>query len=665
MLDPADRIVLTDVLRAPAGFRLDRVIATTYTLDLVALLTLPLSFTLSSGDGITESGRVDPIALLEALRRHAGRITVFCQGGWIGSPRRGQLLFGFLESSVIQAKAPREGGVFHPKVTVVRYTADTRDSGSHTAEHPDPEAVRYRLLCGTRNLTFDRSWDTMLALDGEFHRERPQIIRRNRPLSAFVRALPDLASYPMDSERKTTIETISEELLRVEFQAPEGFSQRADDLAFWPIGFDPKETWPFDGRIDRMLIISPFVDKTCLDWLKRQADLRALVSRPEELDCLPPAAFAGIESCLVLSDAAESDVREDEAASAEAVTNVETKSDDDIPVEPSTASLRGLHAKVYVADCGWEARLWTGSANATQAAFDRNVEFLIELRGRRADIGVDNLLQQETQEEKQDRRVRLRDMLVPYRPPDVEQKADDVEKRLERLIDEVRRQLVDARLVANCVPDGEQERTFRVSVESEVPISRSSSPPAVECTIRPVSFAPDTAARFTPVGREIASFKSLAFESLTAFFAISVTAKENNLKLTQEFVLKLPLVGAPEDRDARLLIAMLSNRERLLRYLLMLLSDADFDWRGKMNGRGGNWRDWSSSGPFGIPLLEPLLRALAEDPARLDQIERLVSDLERTEEGKQLLPEELVAVWTAIRLARKSVAMSESLHAAR
>jgi hypothetical protein len=656
MLDPADRTVLTEALRAPAGFWLDDVIATTYTLDLVALLTLPLAFTLSSGDGISESGRVDPIALLEALRRHAGRITVFCQAGCIGTPRRGQLLFGYLESSVIEAKARREGGVFHPKVAVIRYTADPRDSALHAEEPLDPAAVRYRLLCGTRNLTFDRSWDTMLALDGALQRDRPQIIRRNRPLSAFIQALPGLASSPIGDERRRTIEKISEELLRVEFRVPDGFSQRADDLVFWPIGLDTKGVWPFGGRTDRMLVISPFVDKTCLGWLKEQTDLRALVSRSEELDFLSPAALAGIETCYVLSDAAESDVREDEAANTAASINVEEKSEDDLPVEPSLDSLRGLHAKLYVADCGWDARVWTGSANATEAAFAANVEFLIELRGRRADIGIDSLLQQEPPKGQQDRRVRLRDMLVPYRPPEVEQKPDEVDKRLEYLIDQVRRQLVDARMVARCNSDGDQGQTFQVRVESDAPVS-ASLPAAVDCAIRPVSFAPDTGVRFSAVSRQIASFKSLAFESLTAFFAVNVTATEGSRKLTQEFVLKLPLIGAPEDRDERLLLAMLSNRERLLRYLFMLLNDAGFHSRGKVNGAGGSWGDWDSPGPFGIPLLEPLLRALAEDPARLDHIERLVGDLERTEEGKLLIPKELVTVWTAIRSARESGAV--------
>jgi hypothetical protein len=653
MLDPADRTVLTEALRAPVGFRLDHIVATTYTLDLIALLTLPLSFTLSSGDGITESGSVDPIALLEALRRHTGRITVFCQAGCIGAPRRGQLLFGYLESSVIEAKAHRERGVFHPKVAVIRYTADTRHSGPHAEEHPDPTAIRYRVLCGTRNLTFDRSWDTMLTLDGELRRDRAQVIRRNRPLSAFVQALPRLASSAIDDERKRTIERISEELLRVEFEVPEGFSQRADDLVFWPIGLETKDVWPFGGRTDRMLVISPFVDKTCLGWLKEQAELRTLVSRSEELDCVPPTALTDIESCYVLSDAAESETREDEAANAATGTSFEEKPDGDIPVAPTMASLRGLHTKLYVADCGWQARLWTGSANATEAAFTHNVEFLVELRGKRADIGIDNLLQQESPKGQQDKRVRLRDLLVPYSPPEVEHKLDEVEKKLERLIDEVRRKLVDAKLVARCVADGEQGRTFQVRVESGALIS-ASLPTAVDCFIRPVSFAPQTAVRLTTLNGQIALFKSLAFESLTAFFAVRVTATEKNRELTQEFVLKLPLVGAPDDRDARLLLAMLSNRERLLRYLMMLLDDAGFESRGKMDGVAGNWGDWDSAGSFGIPLLEPLLRTLAEDPAHLDHIERLVSDLERTEEGKRLLPEELVTVWTAIRSARES-----------
>ena len=78
------------------------------------------------------------------------------------------------------------------------------------------------------------------------------------------------------------------------------------------------------------------------------------------------------------------------------------------------------------------------------------------------------LLQEGSAEGQQDERVRLRDMLVPYRPPEVEQRPDEVEKRLERLIDQVRRQLVDARMVTRFTANDEQGRTFEVRVQSGV-----------------------------------------------------------------------------------------------------------------------------------------------------------------------------------------------------
>ena len=454
----------------------------------------------------------------------------------------------------------------------------------------------------------------------------------------------------MDPKQAKAVAQIAEELLRVQFQVPPGFNSSADDLGFWPVGVDEKDVWPFEGRTDRLLVMSPFVDKTFLEWAKNQSDVRAVISRPEELDYLPATAFEDIAACYVLSDAAEIDLREDEATQAQTVPEAVENSADEIPVEPSATTLRGLHAKFYVADCGWDARLWTGSANATEAAFSANVEFLVELRGRRSDIGIDSLLHQDPQKGPQDKRVRLRDMLVPYRRPEVERKADEIERMLERTIDQVRRQLVDARLTAYCQPDNEG-RTFGVRIESSESAVES-LPAGVDCAIRPVSCAPDTALPFTRTSGQIASFKSLAFESLTAFFAVTVTASKENRKLTQEFVLKLPLAGAPADRDSRLLLALLSNRERLLRYLLMLLGGAELYLEGGGTGKGGRWGEWNSLGSFGLPLLEPLLRTLAEDPSRLDHIERLMQDLEKTEEGRQLLPEELAMLWTAIRAAR-------------
>ena len=54
--------------------------------------------------------------------------------------------------------------------------------------------------------------------------------------------------------------------------------------------------------------------------------------------------------------------------------------------------LSGLHAKCYVSDVGSNTLIWSGSANATDAAFSRNVEFLVQLSGPKNVCGVDRLL---------------------------------------------------------------------------------------------------------------------------------------------------------------------------------------------------------------------------------------------------------------------------------
>ena len=140
MLQTDDRVLLREAIRPPEGYELDSAIITTYSLDLLSLLTVPLYFTLFEVEGEDGASLSDPLALLQALRRHAAHITVFCQAGEIAVPIRQQQLFGYLESSIVEVRSPRPNGVFHPKVWALRYAA------------PDQPIV-YRLACFSRNLT--------------------------------------------------------------------------------------------------------------------------------------------------------------------------------------------------------------------------------------------------------------------------------------------------------------------------------------------------------------------------------------------------------------------------------------------------------------------------------------------------------------------------------
>ena len=127
--------------------------------------------------------------------------------------------------------------------------------------------------------------------------------------------------------------------------------------------------------------------------------------------------------------------------------------------------------------------------------------------------------------------------------------------------------------------------------------------------------------------------------------------------------MNLPLSGAPGDRENRLLLALLNNRQRLLRYLLLLLAEADLDpcqVLGQCEGTGDRGNGETRDTSFGLPLLEPLMRALDRDPHRLVHIARLVDDLQATEDGRKIVPAEFMAIWEPIWRASKEQADAKS-----
>jgi hypothetical protein len=103
VLETQTRTLFGEALLPPENYRLDRVVGTTYTLDLAAMLIVPLAMTFSERN---PAAKPDPLALLEALRRNASRITVYCKEDRIAVPRTHQPLFAYLEPSVIPVRPP-------------------------------------------------------------------------------------------------------------------------------------------------------------------------------------------------------------------------------------------------------------------------------------------------------------------------------------------------------------------------------------------------------------------------------------------------------------------------------------------------------------------------------------------------------------------------------
>lgn len=616
MLEPAVRNLYIDTLRPPDGYRFDRAVVTTYSLDLIALLAAPLAFTAfgwrQEADGV--DGLVaDPLPALDALRRHIDRIAVFCQKGQIKVPSSYQPLFDYLEGTVHEVALPQGRGVFHPKIWLLRYVTGDGDG-----------PVRYRFACLTRNLTFDTQWDTMVVLDGVLA-ERRNAFARNHPLGDFVAALPGLHGAVLPPKTREIVETLQDEVRRVDFEIPRPFRE----FTFHPMGLGRRGSWPFPKNHRQRLVMSPFLAAGFLERFASEGSDHVLISRADELAAVGPAKLAKYSDLYELDQAAEPEIGDPETAAADTET-------------AGSTHLQGLHAKLFVVNDGHQARIWTGSANATNAAFNDNVEFLVELRGGRWSCGIEALLGEE------DSSTSLRTLLRPLQPTDIEEPPSPAGPA-EQLADAAQSAIAGSDLRAKVAP-GSAEGAYSMTLRTvgELALAEGAS-----ATLRPLSFAHARAAALAPTcrGGEVARFNEVSYEGLTSFFAIQVRAKADSHVATTSFVLNVPLEGAPEGRLESVLGKLLSRKEDFLRFLLLLLAESGLDvpsWLvGPRSGQGmtGPLRGLVGSGQG---LLELLLRALARDPDKLRVVAEVVQDLRAGGHGDDFLPDGFDAVWNAI-----------------
>lgn len=626
MLRTRERSLLLETLRPPVGYSLDRALGTSYTLDLPALLAVPLAFTYFNYQDEEGEPTRDPVALLEALRRHADHITLFCQAGEIAVPKPQLTLLAYLEGSIVQVRAKRKGGIFHPKTWLVRYAA---------AGKP----LRYRFLCLSRNLTFDRAWDTCVVLEGELD-EGGREIERNRPLGDFVKALPGLSTRRVAPAVRKEAARMAKEVLRVPFEAPKPFRE----VAFHPLGLGGGEKeWPFPGG-SRALVASPFLSEAVVERLSREQKLSILVSRPEELEALRPELLPA-DGTFVLSPGAQLDSQEgteDQEVGAEAEGTV-------APAERPATALHGLHAKIFLIEYWHHAHLFVGSANATSAAFGRNVELLVELVGTKSSCGIDALLGNEEDQRKDDG---LRSLLQPYdwREPEG---VDSVLQELEREVGLLAQEIAAADLSAQ-VRESDSDGPYDLELQGRLPrLSDEAS-----LTVWPATLSRHLRRAPEGEGASLANFEGVSFEALTAFWAFELRLGREGRETLRRFVVSVPLEGAPANRRERLLRSFLKDRRQVLRLLLILLSDEVLDVaqlvEGGELGGGGGWRrvaGWDEP-----TLLEALLEGLVRNPKRLDQAARLIEDLSRTEEGRELLPPGLEEIWKPVWQARGGAA---------
>lgn len=318
-LDPENRIAFTDVFRPPAGYRLDAGIGTSYTLEFETFTALLLGF---AGAELPDPS-TDAATAMTVLARLKNHLRVFVNAGGLGTSRtEASRLYALYDAVLRPVNIP--GAAFHPKVWVLKFNPHTRPENRAA----DPI---YRFVCGSRNVTGSTCWELAVCLDGV----EGETNRFSADIAAFLRRLP--------KSRKDTPAAVSgllEQLPRVEFRHPSEAGESISFLGQWP-GASPMHR-RLPGKIDRALVMSPFVRGAFLETLIDRTERLTVVSRQEELDALPDA----VRARLATSDLFV--VTGDEGMDTPGLD---------------------LHAKLLVIETKERSETLIGSANATAAAW--------------------------------------------------------------------------------------------------------------------------------------------------------------------------------------------------------------------------------------------------------------------------------------------------------
>jgi hypothetical protein len=593
-----NRLDYGEMLVAPSGYVLGRAVATTYSANLDTLLSIPVALAYAQ----TLEGDLDGerLQILEGVRAVSEKLTVYHQKGQIHVPRKLNRLYAFLEDMLKPVYPGNENTTFHPKLWVLRY--ESKDGSDYD---------RFRVIVLSRNLTFDRSWDIAVCLDGVLT-DQPQ--RRNKPLADFLMYLNELSLVPGMAEFAADVDC-------VEFEVPHGFKS----LEFHPIGIPKHYINPaFSMEADRAAVVSPFLDEHAVTTLnKNVSEGIHLFSRQYELSKMDASVLAHCGSCYAISDWIVDGERQLEAESS----GDEVKEQD-------------LHAKVYVFEESGRTRWLLGSANATSAAMKRNTEFLVELAERPHTGGLDALLDELLGEE--------RDLGVfeGFQPEDATGDDPDAESR--EAMRKLQYDLLGAKL-SGVVSSSDNQINHDLTLLLN--LSKIASAPGSKVAVYVHPLGVDGEAKRVDLGEDNELlFENLKQTELSRFIVFKICMNESP---DRRFLVKVDISGMPETRHSAIFKSIVDSPEKFFEYLRFLLVEehskqdlVDDKHHSPTSIQTDDALPWHS----GIPIFETLLVAASRSPQKLRHIDSVIERLRDDDADEEVVvPQEFLDFWDVWR----------------
>lgn len=588
MIRPAeDRLNYSSLLNPPLGYEVEFAIGTTYSLDLEALVGVPMALSLS--EEMDSTFIENPIFILEGLRRSADKFILFSEAGQIKVPQNANFIFSLLEDSVHEV-ALKNNKSFHPKIWIIKYVNDKDEK-------------LYRLLVLSRNLTFDRSWDMAVALEGNRNNKKTL---KNRPLSEFITFL---LTYAKNDKKKKDMKEIISELDYVHFKS---LDKNFTDFDFCPIGINGhgKAETDLFNTYHNMIIISPFLSKETVEELNDLSLANAsktLITRKTEIVKLDRGLLKDFD-VYALKDLI--------------VDGEETISGDN--EKNNIYRRQDIHAKMYAKTKYNEHHIYLGSANCSNSAFYGNVEFMLKLKYQKWGFRITDLLVDLFGEDEKENPFEKIETI-----PEFEEAEVDIREQLQKAI----KQLCRAKSKSTVI---DKHGTYSINIEFGI------IPEDINFTIAPL-----LSNNFEEL-RNLTVIENLRLIELGEFYKIC--AEKDGVELQR--IIKIRTEGIPEDRDSEVFKSIISDKQTFLKYVAFLLSD-DFllsviEEMEKKKNKSGKWELKALELPI---LYENMLKAASSSPEKLKDIENIIDIIK----DKDIIPEEFNSLYKTFVSAVKKV----------
>jgi|GEM_PF-2372188 len=607
MLEPKrDRFDYGKQLNAPDGFELDAAIATTYSLDLDALLAV--SVALGFKDTLEGDLSGEKLVLLEAISNLKDKLKVFYQKGKINLPPEYNYLFTLLEPC-LNPVVPNGGefSSFHPKLWLLRYVESSKIRNRE---------IRYRIIVLTRNLTFDRSWDLAVSIDGEVMKEIQFEDENRKWIDFFLELLKHEKNFLPKKTFKNELPYIKWTMMKNtwgEKLLPGGGKYKC------PLEF---------LNIDNMLVVSPFIKDAGnqikgLDWLGSKVSeggKKLLFSRAEELNAIGEDKLVGWECYAINSDVVEGEEKLEEGIER-----------------------HNLHAKLIVTQRNNVVDWHLGSANTTSAALGdashnpRNTEFMVRFSAHSDKMGPDLLLEQWVGAE--DGRG-----LFVHHIFETQDYLENIEASTQ--LRSIIFALIDSQWLLKGTIEPTGTYTLTLDVNSKK-LFETIEHAGVQVEVDQLAII-GSKKELT----EQMQWKNVELMQISAFIPISIRLSQMG-DIVEKVLIQVPIeLEGGDNRYQGVLKKMLDSNEKILNYIRMLLNpEADKnEWLAHESSRKNNVNVEINVFETESPLFEQLMFTASRHPEALKRLEILIKNLE---ESNVEIPNEFKVLWQHFRMGIK------------